>query len=173
MTMIFSSAAIAAARGAPTSKPQESRTVLPLPAWRELAARGDGSHRSAGILLVAAETKAAELATLTEAPLIVVSLARFTDGRAYSVARILRETYGYSGELRVSGDVLLDQIALLQRSGFDSFEIAHQPTIDALARGHLPAVTAAYQDLPRGSAAVRPTLVRPALDDTRNTSTEK
>ncbi|MEM7170229.1 MAG: DUF934 domain-containing protein [Pseudomonadota bacterium] len=56
--------------------------------------------------------------------LIVLDFPTFTDGRAYSTARILRERYGFSGELRASGQVLRDQLFYLVRCGFDSFEVA-------------------------------------------------
>ncbi|MAX00980.1 MAG: oxidoreductase [Sphingomonas sp.] len=52
--------------------------------------------------------------------LIEVSFLSFRDGRGYSTARILREA-GYTGELRAEGDVLVDQIPLMRRCGFDSF----------------------------------------------------
>jgi uncharacterized protein (DUF934 family) len=47
----------------------------------------------------------------------------FRDGRAYSQARLLRERYGFGGELRAVGDVLRDQFQFLLRAGFDSFEV--------------------------------------------------
>ena len=47
----------------------------------------------------------------------------FRDGRAYSQARLLRERYHYRGELRATGQVLRDQFVLMQRAGFDSFEV--------------------------------------------------
>ncbi|MEO5598790.1 MAG: DUF934 domain-containing protein [Novosphingobium sp.] len=52
--------------------------------------------------------------------LVEVNFPVFGDGRGYSAARILREA-GYAGELRAVGDVLIDQIALMRRCGFDSF----------------------------------------------------
>ncbi|MEP7221804.1 MAG: DUF934 domain-containing protein [Novosphingobium sp.] len=52
--------------------------------------------------------------------LVEVNFPVFGDGRGYSAARILREA-GYTGELRAVGDVLIDQIALMRRCGFDSF----------------------------------------------------
>lgn len=52
--------------------------------------------------------------------LIEISFPKFRDGRGYSAARILREA-GYAGELRASGDVLVDQILPMRRCGFDSF----------------------------------------------------
>ncbi|NTS64214.1 DUF934 domain-containing protein [Sphingomonas sp. HHU CXW] len=60
------------------------------------------------------------LPSLDRIALIEVSFPSFRDGRGYSVARILREA-GYTGELRASGDVLVDQVPLMRRCGFDSF----------------------------------------------------
>jgi len=55
--------------------------------------------------------------------LIMLNFPRFTDGRAYSQARLLRRRLGYQGELRASGDVLRDQLLFMKRCGFDSFEV--------------------------------------------------
>lgn len=57
---------------------------------------------------------------LGQIALVEVSFPSFRDGRGYSAARILREA-GYTGELRAAGDVLVDQIPLMHRCGFDSF----------------------------------------------------
>ena len=65
---------------------------------------------------------------LGQIALIEVSFPKFRDGRGYSSARILREA-GYTGELRAAGDVLVDQIPLMRRCGFDSF--APEAEIDA------------------------------------------
>ncbi len=59
--------------------------------------------------------------------LIEVNFPVFGDGRGYSSARILREA-GYTGELRAVGDVLVDQLAMLRRCGFDAF--APQAALD-------------------------------------------
>ena len=44
---------------------------------------------------------------------------KFTDGRAYSQAFLLRRRLGFTGELRATGDVLIDQLVQMQRTGFD------------------------------------------------------
>lgn len=62
--------------------------------------------------------------------LIVLQFPKFSDGRAYSQARLLRERFGYRGELRATGHVLQDQLWHMQRSGFDAFELA-RPDADA------------------------------------------
>ena len=45
---------------------------------------------------------------------------KFTDGRAYSQAFLIRRRLGFKGEIRATGDVLIDQLVQMQRSGFDS-----------------------------------------------------
>ena len=51
---------------------------------------------------------------------IDLQFPKFTDGRAYSQAFLLRRRLGFQGELRATGDVLIDQLVQMQRSGFDS-----------------------------------------------------
>ena len=55
--------------------------------------------------------------------LVALEFPVFRDGRAYSYARILRERYGYAGELRAVGEVLMEQLHFMLRTGFDSFEL--------------------------------------------------
>ena len=65
--------------------------------------------------------------------LIEVSFPAYGDGRGYSSARILREE-GYQGELRATGDVLLDQLSHMRRCGFDAFAPAKPIAADAAAK---------------------------------------
>jgi uncharacterized protein (DUF934 family) len=66
--------------------------------------------------------------------LIVLQFPKFTDGRAYSQARLLRERLGYTGELRASGAVYIDQLPFMLRCGFDSFSSAQKGFAEALAK---------------------------------------
>ncbi|WP_089963456.1 DUF934 domain-containing protein [Limnohabitans sp. 2KL-3] len=50
---------------------------------------------------------------------IDLQFPKFTDGRAYSQAFLLRRRLGFAGELRATGDVLIDQLVQMQRTGFD------------------------------------------------------
>ena len=52
--------------------------------------------------------------------LVEVDFPKFRDGRGFSSARILREM-GYTGEIKATGDVLVDLIYFMRRCGFDSF----------------------------------------------------
>jgi uncharacterized protein (DUF934 family) len=56
--------------------------------------------------------------------MIALEFPKVRDGRAYSYARLLRERYGFKGELRAVGDVLLEQLLFMLRTGFDAFELA-------------------------------------------------
>lgn len=58
---------------------------------------------------------------------IALEFPKFRDGRAYSYARLLRERYGFSGELRAVGDVLMEQLLFMLRTGFDAFDLQHSP----------------------------------------------
>ncbi len=60
---------------------------------------------------------------------IALEFPAFRDGRAYSYARLLREKYAYLGELRAIGDVLLEQLHFMVRTGFDAFEIDSEDPI--------------------------------------------
>lgn len=55
--------------------------------------------------------------------LIELEFPTFRDGRAYSYARLLRDRYGFAGELRAVGDVLLEQLHYMTRVGFNAFEL--------------------------------------------------
>jgi len=57
--------------------------------------------------------------------LIVLIFPAFTDGRCYSFARLLRDRYHYTGEIRAQGDVLRDQLFYMSQSGINSFELAN------------------------------------------------
>ena len=50
---------------------------------------------------------------------IDLSFPKFTDGRAYSQAFLLRRRLGFKGEIRATGDVLIDQLVQMERTGFD------------------------------------------------------
>ena len=76
----------------------------------------------------------AELAShLGNLALVALVFPKFRDGRAFSQARLLRERYGYAGELRATGQVLRDQFLFMLRAGFDSFEVTKDADATAFA----------------------------------------
>jgi uncharacterized protein (DUF934 family) len=64
---------------------------------------------------------------------IVLTFPNFKDGRGYSQARVLRERYGFVGELRATGQVLRDQFLFLVRAGFDALEVNKLGEAEAFA----------------------------------------
>ena len=76
----------------------------------------------------------AELAPyLDRLALVALEFPSFKDGRAYSQARVLREQYGFHGEMRATGNVLRDQFLFLLRAGFDAFEVVKDADAAAFA----------------------------------------
>lgn len=61
--------------------------------------------------------------SLASLPLVAVEIPKFSDGRHFTLARLLRERYGFAGELRAFGDVLPDQLFYMRRCGYTSFEL--------------------------------------------------
>jgi uncharacterized protein (DUF934 family) len=86
--------------------------------------------------------------------LIALTFPKFRDGRAYSQARLLRERYGFRGELRATGEVLRDQFLFLIRAGFDSLEVSKAADADAFAAA-VSAYSVFYQPSTDGRLAVR------------------
>ena len=85
--------------------------------------------------------------------LIALVFPNFRDGRAYSQARLLRERYGYRGELRATGQVLRDQFVFMLRAGFDAFEVKKPGDAEAFAAA-LARYSVFYQVPAEGRASV-------------------
>ncbi len=112
-------------RGADSSLPAIPTVgdiLVPLALWqiaeRELLQRQSGRL---GVWLDSDEDPASIADNLGHFDVVAVNFPQFTDGRAYSTARLLRERYGWQGELRAIGDVQRDQLFYLSRCGFDAF----------------------------------------------------
>lgn len=95
------------------------------------------AERPRALLLETADTLDGLETAVERLDLIVLRFARYADGRPYSLAGRLRARFGFAGELRAIGDVLHDQIFLLERQGFDSFGVTHPGTIRALAENRI------------------------------------
>lgn len=76
--------------------------------------------------------------------LVAIEVPKFTDGRHYSLARLLREREGFTGELRAFGDVLPDQLFYMRRCGYTSFELKAGKSL-ATGLRTLQAFTVTYQ----------------------------
>ena len=83
--------------------------------------------------------------------LIALRFPVFKDGRAYSQARLLRERYGFKGELRATGNILRDQLAFMERCGFNAFELDERVGLDQFNEA-LAEISVCYQ--PTGDGRV-------------------
>lgn len=72
---------------------------------------------------------------LGELAVIAVAFPKFTDGRGYTKARLLRERWRYKGQLRAIGHVLRDQLFYMHRCGFDAFELAPGKSLQEAVEG--------------------------------------
>jgi uncharacterized protein (DUF934 family) len=87
-----------------------------------------GEGRAVGVRVAADEPVESLAYDLPAIAVVALEFPKFKDGRAYSAARILRERFGFTGELRAVGDVLLEQARFMIRCGFDAFEPADGTT---------------------------------------------
>jgi uncharacterized protein (DUF934 family) len=93
------------------------------------------------VRIEAGEDVAPLLPHLGRLKLIEIDFPRFRDGRGFTTARVLREA-GYSGEIKATGDVLIDLMFFMRRCGFDSFapDAALDPDDVAAAMARWPQV---------------------------------
>ncbi len=113
-----------------TSMPSGDRLLVTFDQWNEhkveLCKRGGVF----GVRLSPDHGPEAIARDLVHFDLVALEFPAFTDGRAYSHARLLRERYGFEGEIRAVGDVSLEQLLFMHRSGFDAFEIASDSAVE-------------------------------------------
>lgn len=127
-----------------TTVPSGEHIILPFGLWQKeknkLANRND-----IAIWLDSDELPNTEDAFILQSlPLIAVNFPVFSDGRGFSIARLLRERFGYKGELRAIGYVLRDQLCFMKRCGFDSFVLANRADLQG-ALSSLTDFTEYYQ----------------------------
>ncbi|MBB3189107.1 DUF934 domain-containing protein [Halomonas cerina] len=107
-------------------RPESQPAIIPLEAW-QVSAKGE----ALAPWLPSDTEMTAELAEeLRDAPLVAIDFPKFTDGRGYSIARLLRERYGYTGQIRAVGDVLIDQLFYMSRCGFDAFLLREDQVVE-------------------------------------------
>jgi uncharacterized protein (DUF934 family) len=86
---------------------------------------------------------------------VVLQFPKWTDGRAYSQAVLLRGRLRYPGEIRATGDVVVDMAPLLQRCGFDTLQLRADQKLEAAQRA-LGLITSHYQRVLAERSVVAP-----------------
>jgi uncharacterized protein (DUF934 family) len=103
--------------------PTQGDVIVPLALWLERREVFLAYPGKLGVWLDANEDPESIAADLQRFALVAVNFPKFGDGRGYSIARLLRERYGYKGELRAIGDVLHDHLHFMKQCGFDAFAL--------------------------------------------------
>ena len=112
-----------AADGGLPAVPQEGDVLVPLALWQRERAMLRERRGRTGVWLKSSEGPESLAPDIGQLPVIAIDFPKVTDGRGYSTGRLLRERYGYKGELRAIGDVQRDQLLFLSRCGFDAFSL--------------------------------------------------
>lgn len=129
--------------------PAEGSVILPLAQWLEN--RDALAGREIGVLVNGEDDLEQVLALNGQVELIAVEFPAFTDGRGFSIARLLRRA-GYQGQLRAVGDVTRDRLAYLERCGFDALDVPEERFKDEVLNA-FDEVSVRYQG---GASVTRP-----------------
>ena len=133
--------------------PASGPVIVGLKRWRAeretLLKRAD----PVGVRLQSDHTAGDVAEDLEHLGVVALAFPVFTDGRAYTNARRLRERYGYKGEIRAIGNVLRDQYLFMGRCGFDALEVREGETEEDFQRA-TGAITVFYQPAADGRETV-------------------
>ena len=114
--------------------PNGEPAIVPLALW--LAERDAlRSRGEIGVWLKPADDPDLLAVDCPALPLIAIDFPQFTDGRGYSIARLLREKHEFTGELRAIGDVLRDQLYYLWQCGFNAFAVRADRNVEDALKG--------------------------------------
>jgi len=132
--------------------PADGGAIVSLERWQRDRERLLGRNAPLGLTLKSSQSPE-DVEGLSAFALIRLEFPAFTDGRAYSYARLLRDRQGYTGEIRAAGNVLRDQYAHMLRCGFDTFEVEEGADPAEWAKSR-DVVCLAYQNATDGVRAI-------------------
>jgi uncharacterized protein (DUF934 family) len=103
--------------------PAEGAVIVSVDQWRQRRESLEARRDPLGVRLKSHESPELIAEDLPRFAVVALEFPKFRDGRAYTYARWLRERFGYEGEVRAVGEVLLEQLHFMLRVGFDAFEL--------------------------------------------------
>jgi uncharacterized protein (DUF934 family) len=112
----------------------DGKVIVPLKVWQAQRTSLEG-RTELGVWIGSSERPEELKDELGHFKVVAVDFPKFADGRGYSIAYNLRARLGYTGELRAIGDVLRDQLFLMQRVGFDAFAVREDKNIHDALKG--------------------------------------
>ena len=120
--------------------PDGDKVIVSLKRWRDERATLAERNAPLGLHIPPGSVWTDVVADLPRFPLIVVTIPKYADGRAFSIARLLRERDGYAAEIRATGNYIIDQVPFMMRVGIDAFETSDPVLIAAFEKGEWPEV---------------------------------
>lgn len=128
------------------------KTTIELIAAHAINTPANSLNDAKNILKIANDSDvAAHSQALANADVVELNFPAFTDGRAFSQATQLRKRLGYKGDVRATGDVLIDQLVQMQRSGFSSAVLRADQSAE-----HAAKLLTHYKDFYQGDVANQP-----------------
>ncbi|XZG69135.1 DUF934 domain-containing protein [Chitinibacteraceae bacterium HSL-7] len=124
---------VTAAEDGSITLPQDGAIIVPYQYW--LANRDALAGRDVAVCFAPDDEPESLPVDANAFALIAVDFPAFTDGRGFSIGRLLRERYGFTGELRAVGDVFKDTLNYLWRCGFNAFAVRADKDINDALKG--------------------------------------
>lgn len=128
---------------------EQQKPLLDLEAF--LAKAQDSNDTDLGVVIQPADDVMRLQPYLDRLAIVAVSFPAFSDGRGFSHASLLRSRLDFRGEVRAVGDVLIDQVPLMLRTGFTSFAVVNETAIRRLTKNRLPGIAVHYQPAAKSS----------------------
>lgn len=125
--------------------PDDGGVVVSLKRWQAEAETLRGRNQPVGVRIPTGTQAAALDGLLAGLALVAVEMPKFRDGRAFTVARDLREHLGFTGTIRAVGHILPDQYAYLTRCGVDQVAIPESAKVETW-KAALSQISSAYQN---------------------------
>lgn len=135
------------------SLPEQGAVLVSMARLKAEHERLTAGNLALGVCLANTDDPAELLPWIDKIKLIVLDFPKYTDGRAFSQAQLLRRRYGYEGELRAAGQVLRDQLRLMIRTGFDAVLI-DEADAEVVFQYSAKELSEAYQAAADGSEAI-------------------
>jgi len=110
------------------------KVILPYTLWHTLAPELVSRRSQIGVWLDSDESPELLADSICTLPLIAIHFPAFTDGRGFSSARLLRERYGFTGELRAVGAFMRDQLTFLRRCGINTFVFEGEEPLEVVGQ---------------------------------------
>jgi uncharacterized protein (DUF934 family) len=117
----------------PPPQPHEF-SLLTLEQWHAVRGYWPAARQQVGLIMANDHDVEILQPDLPHLTLVVLQFPKWTDGRAYSQARVLRARLGFGGEIRATGEVLVDMLPLLQRTGFDAVQLRADQRLESAQR---------------------------------------